>query len=358
MSAYITTARRAAIAALLVIAAACSSDKTPSAPAGQPDGKPDGKPPVDTSITPPPPVRSVASIQLSGDREVVHTYMGWLQAKPVDAEGQPMDAAVTWSSSDPSILTVDAVGAMIGKQPGKAIITAQASGKSATTEVVVVPRRATYLQTSNETSTLLQRGDVGSFGVLALDQHRQLINDAAIVYTSSDPSIIEVRGSALYPIRAGQVTITATVDGVSATRGMRVASATVYPLRMIDAKPLPHVLLETVEQLPSGTVKHQLIATGGSITFSNTEDRWTQRIAVEEWEISESGGNTISRMIAVSTSTSSGSWAFNAGGNIRLPIDGSTAEPLWGLWMDEMRSVRIWKYWDAEGPAMRFDYAR
>ena len=52
-----------------------------------------------------------------------------LTAKIVDEFGDPLQRAVTWSSSDPSVATVSVGGTVFGQGPGRAAITANADGR-------------------------------------------------------------------------------------------------------------------------------------------------------------------------------------------------------------------------------------
>jgi len=66
-----------------------------------------------------------------GDRVALH-------ASPVDHAGHPVEGvAVSWRSSDGRIATVTADGAVHAMKKGKAKVTATASGKTATVQVVV-----------------------------------------------------------------------------------------------------------------------------------------------------------------------------------------------------------------------------
>lgn len=359
MPAYMTSVRRAAILALVAFAAACSSDATgPQGgppPGNQTPGNGGGNPgPGDPGN--PGNGQIVASIELSGDGEIVASYMGWLQAKPKKADGSAADVAVTWSSSDPSTITVDAVGAMKGLEAGSAVITASAGGRRAQYEVRVVPRKATYLETMTNTLPVLHRNDVGYFGVLALDQHRQLIHDAPVVYTSADPSIIEVRGNSLIPIRGGQTTITAAIDGLSKSTTMRVANETTYPLKYANGNALPWVMSELVTPQPEGWVMTRLVVTEGSLTLSNVSDAWSQRLVVEEWKVSDFQGNRIESKVATHVSTSSGTVTVEAAtGRLLLATSGSTEDPL-QAWFDGARNLRV--YGGAENGSALYDYQR
>lgn len=61
-----------------------------------------------------------------------------LNATLYDEFGDPLQAAVTWSSSNPSVATVSVGGTVYGRQPGRAAITATAHGRLQAAAVQVI----------------------------------------------------------------------------------------------------------------------------------------------------------------------------------------------------------------------------
>jgi hypothetical protein len=341
MSAYIAPARRAFLMAVIATVAACSSSDG-TAPTGTP---PAGQPPVgqpnDTTSTP---ARSVASIRLAGDREVVHTYMGWLEAQPLDQAGQPIAATVTWRSSDTTIVKVDAVGAMIGRGAGKAIVSAQASGKLAEIEVTVVPRRVMRFERTPVPATL-QRGDVGYFGTVALDQRGQVILYPQLAFTSADPSIVEVNAQGhLIARRGGEARVTATADGVSTSHVITVANETTYPIKYANGNALPWVIFEQVTQEGAVRLTTRLVMTDASFTLSNVGETWSQRTVVDEYRIEETDGTRIVRKVGTDVSTSGGAFTTDpATGRLQLTVNGDPAARLEAWYEDgNVRKLRVY----------------
>jgi uncharacterized protein YjdB len=62
-----------------------------------------------------------------------------LTATLVDEFGDPLQATVSWSSSNPSVATVSVGGTVVGRQAGSAAITASARGRAHTASVHVLP---------------------------------------------------------------------------------------------------------------------------------------------------------------------------------------------------------------------------
>lgn len=111
------SAPSARVAALIVLASvgACSSDSLGPATSGI------------GSMTV---IPSVATI---GEGQAIQ-----LTARLVDEFGDPLQATLVWSSSNPSVATVSVGGTVFGQGEGRAAITASAHGRaqSATVEVL------------------------------------------------------------------------------------------------------------------------------------------------------------------------------------------------------------------------------
>lgn len=124
---------------------------------------------------------------------------------------------VTWVSSNESIATVDSTGKVIGKKEGSVTITAIADGKVDTHEVTV---------TLGVTGLTLAGKSSITVGELAQIQKHIEPSGAtwySEVWTSSDNSIATVDElGRVTGISAGDVTITAVVDGITATHEMTV----------------------------------------------------------------------------------------------------------------------------------------
>ncbi|MBR6939350.1 MAG: Ig-like domain-containing protein, partial [Clostridia bacterium] len=121
----------------------------------------------------------------------------------------------TWTSSDPSVATVDSFGKITTVGPGKTTITYELNGFKKTIEVVVFTvemAESTYYTAVGDSVTLTFKLNDGGAGQT---------NPAGTVWTSSDDSTISVAGGKATALKAGKATITATYQGKSAT-------ATVY----------------------------------------------------------------------------------------------------------------------------------
>ncbi len=106
---------------------------------------------------------TVSAINVLPDEHIVSLAQEVeLEVKAENAAGAEVPVgAVTWSSSDPSILAVTAAGLMIGESVGKATITATADGLSSSAEFRVVDLTGTWVGGQDGDSvyyTLVQNG--------------------------------------------------------------------------------------------------------------------------------------------------------------------------------------------------------
>jgi uncharacterized protein YjdB len=62
-----------------------------------------------------------------------------LTARLVDEFGDPLQAKVSWSSSNSAVATVSVGGTVFGRREGRAAITASAHGRAQTASVHVLP---------------------------------------------------------------------------------------------------------------------------------------------------------------------------------------------------------------------------
>ena len=124
--------------------------------------------------------------------------------------GVPANSAITWSSSDNSVATVQN-GLVTAVGVGEAIITAQATYEGESYEkscYVGVRAREFYL---NPTSAIMGTGQ--SISLFFPDMSGRDVSD--VTWSSSDPSVAAVSPYRVTALKAGSATITAqvTIDG-------------------------------------------------------------------------------------------------------------------------------------------------
>lgn len=187
--------------ATLMLLAACSGDKAPTAPI-------------------PTPPAAVASVTLAPDSSMIDVGLTKsLVAVPRDAAGNALTGrAITWTSSAPAVARVDSAGVVTAVAVGRAVITASAGGKSAQSPIVVrgIPVASVSVTTALDT---LEAWDVISLAAVVRDSNQNVLTGRAVRWASSDPAIARVDSitGVLTGIDRGTVTVTAASEGKSGT---------------------------------------------------------------------------------------------------------------------------------------------
>ena len=131
--------------------------------------------------------------------------------------------AVSWTSSDASVATVDASGLVTAAGNGTATITATAGSVSGTATVTVAQEVGAVAVTP-AADTLVAFGDTVRLSAEALDANGHAVEGAELGWASSDTQVATVNASSLVTAAGnGTATITATAGSVSGTATVTVA---------------------------------------------------------------------------------------------------------------------------------------
>ena len=175
-------------------------------------------------------------------------------------DGQTIAPPVGWTSSDPTVVTVDANGVLTaGQSQGTATITATSiTGLTAQVGVKVVAPVGKVLVTP---ATLqLIRGNHGAVSAELRDAGNHLIDDRTVTWTSSDPTIATVSTTGVVnALKMGKTTLTATAEGKSTPIPLTV----ITPVDHIDLTPNKTSFVSLKDVLPL-TVKLAPV-TGGAV---------------------------------------------------------------------------------------------
>ncbi len=181
------------------------------------------------------PVQSIATIVVSPTAAIL-TALGATQqytAQALDGAGQPLASLTfTWSSSDPTIATIDAVtGLATAVQGGAATITATAGSHSGSATLTVSPvQSVTTIVVSPPAATLTAFGATQHYTAQGFDGAGRPLAGLTFVWSSSDPAVARidpVTGLAT-AMRGGAATITATAGPHAGS-----ATLTVTPVQSI-----------------------------------------------------------------------------------------------------------------------------
>jgi uncharacterized protein YjdB len=173
------------------------------------------------AISPPPPA-AVAVVTISPVSATLHIgETRAFSAALSDAGGHTLSGrTIVWTSSDTSIAIIDASGVATGKRLGTTSINATSEGVSGTAGVVVGTTVSTVVLTPAALTTVVRHAE--QFAVVARDAAGNVVTGTT-TWSSSDTTVALVSaGGMVTALAAGQVTITASVDGRSATAAMVV----------------------------------------------------------------------------------------------------------------------------------------
>ena len=163
-------------------------------------------------------VAGVASIAIAGlTRAVAVGEQVPLSFRTLDGAGNALVArAVTWSSSAPTVATVNADGVIAGVAPGAAVVTATSEGRTATVNVVVEALAPVNTVTLSPTTQTLAAGSTQQLVATLRDASSNVLANRPITWASSSAATGSVSStglvSALVP---GTFTVTATSEGKS-----------------------------------------------------------------------------------------------------------------------------------------------
>ncbi len=154
-----------------------------------------------------------------------------LTATALDANGNGLNRPITWTSSHPSVASVDATGYMRGLNEGTTTITASARGKSGTLTVEVLTPVASV--TLDPPSGALAPDGTLQLDAVILDGYGRRIG-REVTWTTSNAAIATVdQAGLLTGVTPGTVTITATARGKSG-QGSYVVQV---PVASVDVTP-------------------------------------------------------------------------------------------------------------------------
>lgn len=141
-----------------------------------------------------------------------------LQAETRDRFGNAVaDAVVEWSSSDATVVEVDALGRVMSHGTGRAVVTA-AAGDAADAAAVVVDQRIAAVALGPAPDTLRSFGETAVLDVTATDANGFEVRGAEITWSSLDAGVATVDAMGAVTARGrGSASVVAAAAGVADT---------------------------------------------------------------------------------------------------------------------------------------------
>ena len=131
------------------------------------------------------------------------------------------DRAVSWSSSDRSVVTVDKTGTVQGLKPGTATVTATAEGKSGTCAVTVKAKAVNVTEvTLDKTKLTLTEGETETLTATVKPDNA---DNRKVTWSSDKTEIATVDGTGkVTAVKAGEAVITVTTEDGGKTATCKV----------------------------------------------------------------------------------------------------------------------------------------
>lgn len=147
-------------------------------------------------------------------------------ALPLNATGEVIETPVTWRALTPLLLAVTSDGVVSALAPGRGTVRATAQGVSADLTLDLVNPRTASLLVATDSLLLVLPGPALQLAAEPLDTAGDPIIGALLRFTSEAERLATVSANGLVtPVAVGVTTITIDVDGVEATRRVRVVPA-------------------------------------------------------------------------------------------------------------------------------------
>lgn len=142
------------------------------------------------------------------------TSMGKGTTQQLKAKVSPDDKVgqVVWSSSNESVLTVDANGLVTAVGDGTASITATVDGVCATTDAITVTTPVVKVSGVKLSAANLKLAVGGEPSTLTATVEPDNATNKNVSWSSSDPTVATVVAGVVTPVKAGAATITVTTE--------------------------------------------------------------------------------------------------------------------------------------------------
>ena len=181
---------------------------------------------------------TLSSISVSGGATLAAGLSEQLSAQGSYSDGstQTMTSQATWQSSDATVATVSASGMLTSLKTGAVTITASMNSVSGNTGVTVTAAVLTAINVGAQSSSLPVGSEeqVTATGFYSDNSTQNLTSQ--VTWTTSDPTVATVGGAGLLAsLKAGSVTVMATMKAVSGSATVAVTSSSVSSITITPA---------------------------------------------------------------------------------------------------------------------------
>jgi parallel beta-helix repeat protein len=230
----------------------------------------EGKSDTATVTVDPLPVASIAVSPDAFSMDVGATTQ--LAATVRDSNGTVLtDRVVAWTTSNPDVATVSPSGEVTGVSAGSVVITATSEGKSATAAVtvsaVIVPVSSVVITPA---TAGLYIGRTAQLTATAYDANYTVIAGRPLSWSSSNSSVATVSPTGVVSaVATGSVTVTATVEGHTASASVNV---TPVPVSSVVVSPATSTVIVGGAVQLTATPKdaNGAVLAGRSVTWASS----------------------------------------------------------------------------------------
>ena len=216
--------------------------------------------------------RAVATVQLAPAAPVLLVgARATLTARTLAADGTELTGrAVSWTTADPRVVTVDSAGTIEGRAPGVATVTATSEQRVASVGVTVVAVPIASLTVTPAADTIVV-GQTTQLAAAAFDSAGHALDGRAVAWTSSDPTIATVSSTGLVLAAApGAAQVTGTAEGHSAAARVVVLPRPATTVILSPNAPRLQVG-DTVRLSAEVTDAAGAVLTGGVVDFTSSD---------------------------------------------------------------------------------------
>jgi uncharacterized protein YjdB len=135
------------------------------------------------------------------------------------------DKTVQWSSSNPTIVSVDGYGTLTAQAEGSAVVIASAGDKSASCVVTVLKKVIPVVSVSLDRNAVTL--EPGQSTTLVATVSPSDATDKTVSWTNSDDTVISLSGGSITALKEGSATVTAIAGDKSASCVVTVAKSVV-----------------------------------------------------------------------------------------------------------------------------------
>ena len=327
---------------------------------------------ITVTSAPPAPVASVEVTPASASLTVGQGVR--LVATTKDSAGNTLTGhPVSWTTSNPTVATVDTTGYVTSVAAGSATIVATSDGKSGSAAITVTnpaPTPVASVTVSPSTASLTV-GQGVRLVATTKDSAGNTLSGRAVTWSSSAPSIATVDSTGyVTAVAAGSATITATSEGKSGTAAITASNPAPAPVSSVTVTPSTLSLsvgqgaqLQATTKDSAGTV-----LTGRSITWASSNSAVASVNSTGYVTAVGGGTATISATsegksgtATVSVSVISGGGSSGVTGDPAQLQAASRQGPQWqsypgrtlaagGSYNDPVTGTRVWKVTSASVP--------